>query len=126
MASAVDPKERRAAIVTARRSGDAFRAIGAAWGISPGRARALYLSGLRDERDAPPPGPVTRDTPGGELPVSRRARNVLWSLGLTLAELMAAPARELAVTILREPNGNQRVVNEVSAYLEEWRVTSRG
>ena len=126
MASKGDPRERRAAIVRDRQSGKTFRIIAESRGISAGRARALYLSGLRDGRDAPPPGPVTRDTPGGELPVSRRARNVLWSLGLTLAELMAAPARELAVTILREPNGNQRVVNEVAAYLEEWRVALRG
>ena len=118
MAPTANPKARRADIVLARRRGETFRLIGESRGISRGRAAVLYKQGLKDEEDAPPPGPVTLATAGGDLPVSRRARAVIAPLGLSLGEMLAMPLSELSVLILREPNGNRRVPNEVIAYLE--------
>jgi len=120
MDCAADPKARRMEIVQRRREGATFRAIGEERGISAGRARVLYVAGLKDERDQPPSGPATLDTPGAELPISRRARDVLAGLGLNLGQILAMTAAELAIMILREPNGNRRVLNEVSGFLDCW------
>lgn len=117
MASIAGPKERRADIVRARRAGQTFRAIAEERGISRSRVAALYARGLRDECDAPPSGPVTQTSNGAELPISRRARDSVTTLGLNLGQLLALPATDLRVSILRQPSGSKRVVNEVEAYL---------